>query len=94
MALFPLTLQMSMRVRLLFFGVLKDVAEKTVGTIELPEGATAGDLLSAVEARIPEMQKYLPSVAVAVNQEYAKCETRLRDGDEGALFPPVSGGRR
>jgi molybdopterin converting factor subunit 1 len=83
-----------MRVRVLFFGVLKDVAEKTVETVELPEGATTGDLLSAVDARIPDIQKYLPSVAVAVNQEYAKRGSRLSDGDEVALFPPVSGGRR
>jgi molybdopterin converting factor small subunit len=32
------------------------------------------------------------SIAVAVNQEYARAEVALRDGDEVALLPPVSGG--
>jgi molybdopterin converting factor small subunit len=32
------------------------------------------------------------SIAVAVNQEYAKADVVLKDGDEVALLPPVSGG--
>jgi molybdopterin converting factor subunit 1 len=83
-----------MRVRVLFFGVLKDVAGKPSETVELHEGATVGDFLTWLETIIPAIKKFLPSLAIAVNQEYAKAETRLKADDEIALLPPVSGGRR
>jgi molybdopterin synthase catalytic subunit len=38
------------------------------------------------------MKESLASLAVAVNQEYAAVETRLKSDDEVALLPPVSGG--
>jgi molybdopterin converting factor subunit 1 len=81
-----------MRVRVLFFGVLKDVAGKASETIELGEGAAVSDLLSSLEMKIPAISKFFSSLAIAVNQEYAKVETRLKAEDEIALFPPVSGG--
>jgi hypothetical protein len=34
----------------------------------------------------------LPSVAISVNREYAELDRALREGDEVALLPPVSGG--
>jgi MoaE-MoaD fusion protein len=83
-----------MRVRVLFFGVLKDVAGKPGESVGLRDGATVSDLLNNLEARIPAIKRFLPSLAQAVNQEYAGTETQLRPDDEVALFPPVSGGRQ
>src|SRR5579863_1773367 len=81
-----------MRLRVLYFGMLKDVAEKSSDTLDLPDGSTLGDLLALISERIPGMKRSLTSLAVAVNQEYAGAETRLKTGDEIALLPPVSGG--
>jgi molybdopterin synthase catalytic subunit/molybdopterin converting factor small subunit len=81
-----------MRVRILFFGMLKDLAEKSGDSVELPEGGTVGDLLSKCAAQISRLKDALPSLAVAVNQQYAGVETELKDDDEVALLPPVSGG--
>jgi molybdopterin converting factor subunit 1 len=81
-----------MRVRVLFFGMLKDLAGKTSDTLELPEGATVGDMLAHFESRIPRLKESLGSLAVAVNQQYAGWETGLKSDDEVALLPPVSGG--
>ena len=81
-----------MRVRILFFGMLKDLADKTTDSLELPEGATVGDML-AHYARIPRLKDSLPSLAVAVNRQYAGPDTQLKHDDEVALLPPVSGGR-
>ena len=81
-----------MRVRILFFGVLKDLAGKSSDNLELREGATVGDLLETCAARIPRLNDLLASLAVAVNQQYAGAETALKSGDEVALLPPVSGG--
>jgi len=81
-----------MRVRVLFFGMLKDLAGKSSETLELREGATVGDVLADCEAKIPRLKNAMASLAVAVNQQYAGAETVLRADDEVALLPPVSGG--
>ena len=81
-----------MRVRVLFFGVLKELVGKSSDSIELPEGASVRDLLRHYEAEIPRFHDVLSSIAVAVNQTYAGADTRLTAADEVGLLPPVSGG--
>jgi MoaE-MoaD fusion protein len=81
-----------MRVRVLFFGMLKDLAGRSADEIELRDQALVRDVLAHYESRIPELKKSLASLALAVNQQYAGTNTRLHAGDEVALLPPVSGG--
>jgi molybdopterin converting factor subunit 1 len=81
-----------MRVRVLFFGMLKDMVGKSVDVIDLPQGAAVRDVLAKYESQIPRLTESLPSLALAVNQQYAGPDTKLRQGDEVALLPPVSGG--
>jgi molybdopterin converting factor subunit 1 len=82
-----------MRLRVLFFGMLKDLVGQSSATLDLPEGATVGDLLAHFASQLPQLKDSLSSLAVAVNQQYAGTETELKSGDEVALLPPVSGGR-
>ena len=84
--------QHSMRVRVLFFGVLKDLVGRTGELLEPPEGAVVREVLSHYLSEVPRMREAVASIAVAVNQEYAGAETVLRSDDEVALLPPVSGG--
>lgn len=81
-----------MQIRVLFFGVLKDLAGKPSDSLSLPENATLGDVLSHYEQVIPRLKETASSLAMSVNQEYAGPSTKLRPGDEVALLPPVSGG--
>jgi MoaE-MoaD fusion protein len=81
-----------MRVQVLFFGMLKDLAGKSSECVELREGATARDLLAHYESQLPALKNSLASLALAVNQQYAPADTPLHPGDEVALLPPVSGG--
>jgi MoaE-MoaD fusion protein len=81
-----------MRVRVLFFGVLKDTVGKPADVIELPDGASVRDVLAWYESRIPRLKETLPSLALAVNQQYAGPDAKLKADDEIALLPPVSGG--
>jgi MoaE-MoaD fusion protein len=81
-----------MRVRVLFFGMLKDLAGKAEDAVDLPEGSSGRDLLADYELRIPRIGQSFPSIALAVNRQYARADTILHDGDEVALLPPVSGG--
>jgi molybdopterin converting factor subunit 1 len=79
-----------MRIRVLYFGVLKDVMGQSSAMMELVEGASVADLLAL--HRGSGKASVWDSIAVAVNQEYARAEDVLKDGDEVALLPPVSGG--
>jgi molybdopterin converting factor subunit 1 len=82
-----------MRVRVLYFAVLKDVFGREREELELSDGATVKGLLEGLAERGTGVAGRLwDSIAVAVNQEYAQGDVVLRDGDEVALLPPVSGG--
>jgi molybdopterin converting factor small subunit len=47
---------------------------------------------SALTRQFPPLADYTPAVSVAVNEEYARLSASVRDGDEIAFLPPVSGG--
>jgi molybdopterin synthase catalytic subunit/molybdopterin converting factor small subunit len=81
-----------MRVRVLFFGILKEMVGKSVDLIDLADGASVRDVLARYESQNPRLKELLPSLALAVNQQYAGPDTKLRLNDEVALLPPVSGG--
>lgn len=84
-----------MRVKLLCFGVLKDLLQVTTEEIEVPEGSSVADLLQILEQRTSNSSmnaKVWQGLAVAVNREYSSGTALLRKGDEVALLPPVSGG--
>lgn len=81
-----------MQIRVLFFGVLKDVVGQGSELVNLPEPATLDDLVGCLRQQIPRLNAHLPSIAMSINQEYARLESTLKQGDEVALLPPVSGG--
>jgi molybdopterin converting factor subunit 1 len=81
-----------MQIRVLYFGVLKDFFECSGKSIEMEEGASVADLLKVQRGSAKGGDALWDSIAVAVNQEYARVTDVLQDGDEVALLPPVSGG--
>ena len=81
-----------MQVQVLFFGQLRDLTGRHGDSLSLPEGSTLADLLAHYERGIPRLKDFLPSLAFSVNQQYASPDAVLRDRDEVALLPPVSGG--
>ena len=81
-----------MRVRVLFFGRLKEIVGRAEDTADVSEGARVEDLFARYGSRYPELAKYRSSVVASVNQEFAEWRARLASGDEVAFLPPVSGG--
>jgi molybdopterin synthase catalytic subunit len=81
-----------MQVRVLYLGMLRDIAGLDHETVELDEAARLGDLFARLEQRLPKLQAFRSSIALALNQEYADATAELHDKDEVALIPPVSGG--
>ena len=80
------------RVRVLFFASLREQVQRAEAEWALADGATVADLWQAVVAAHPQVEPMAGSVSFAVNQEYATRDQELREGDEVALIPPVSGG--
>jgi molybdopterin synthase catalytic subunit len=86
-------------VRVLFFGVLKDLLSSSGEAVTLPEGATVAQLMEQLRDGVSTHHRagstghpVWSALAVAVNREYAAASAVLHDGDEVALLPPVSGG--
>jgi len=82
----------AMRIKVLYFGQLQEIAGGRNETAEIPAGSTLNDLMSALYQKFPGIKDYEASLAIAVNQEFARMDHALGEGDEVALLPPVSGG--
>lgn len=81
-----------MLVTVRLFARLRELTGSAEIKVELPEGSTAGDVWMLLTARHPGMDAYSSSISCAVNEDYARLSALLRDGDEVAFLPPVSGG--
>ena len=79
-----------MKVQVLGFGIAKDIFGKSILNIEM-QSNTIADLKGMLETNYPELKK-LSSYMIAVNNEYASHQLVLKEGDEIAIIPPVSGG--
>jgi molybdopterin synthase catalytic subunit len=80
------------RLKVLFFGQLRDVAGLREEHIELPAGSTIETVFDRYASRLPRMKELGPSIVVARNQQFSPAGTPVSDGDEIAFLPPVSGG--
>ena len=81
-----------MRIRVLLFGVLKDIFHRSHDVLELPEGATVEKVLDRYRKESPGQSALWKSLACSVNQQYVPASHVLQEEDEVGLLPPVSGG--
>ncbi len=80
------------RVTVKLFASIREAVGCDELTWELTPSATLGDLVRALDEAYPQAGLARRALLMAVNQRYASADERLHDGDEVALFPPVSGG--
>lgn len=78
------------RITIRCFASAREALGTDVLALELPAAITLAALRQRLAERAPALAR-LP-LAFAVNRDYARPETLLRDGDEVALIPPISGG--
>jgi molybdopterin synthase catalytic subunit len=81
-----------MRARILFFGMLREIAGSGSEEAEFPAGTDLSAVFRSYATRFPRLQELAGSIVVARNQEFADPATPIADGDEIAFLPPVSGG--
>ncbi len=83
-----------MRVKVLFFGILRDIVGRSEEQIEVDEGASLGSVFEHYAHQFPRMGGMASSIVLACNQQFSDRSTHVADGDEVAFLPPVSGGSR
>jgi molybdopterin converting factor subunit 1 len=81
-----------MRVTVRLFAGLRDIVGTGELTHDAPAGATAKTVWDALAGTHPALAPYEAVSSCAVNEEYAKFDFPLNEGDEVAFLPPVSGG--
>ena len=82
----------SVRVQVLFFGMLKDIVGCSEESLEVASGSTLDSIFDHYAARFPRLKELRSSTVLALNQQFSKGPVAVSDGDEIALLPPVSGG--
>ena len=81
-----------MKVRVLFFGITREITGLQEECAELGEGARVGELFELYARRFPRLGEMGRSLALAVNEDFGERERMLKENDEVAFLPPVSGG--
>ena len=78
--------------KVLFFGMLKDMVGRAEDQLDLETSATLGGVFDHYSRQFPRLREMAGSILLARNQEFAAPATQIADGDEIAFLPPVSGG--
>jgi molybdopterin synthase catalytic subunit len=81
-----------MLIKVLFFGLLKDICGQTEAGLELPEDSTLRSVFDYYAGRFPALAGMASSIVLARNHEFGQPSDPIQEGDEVALLPPVSGG--
>jgi len=81
-----------MRGTVKFFASLREAAGRSEMDWDLEEGATVETLVAHLHKSIPGFEEWTDRAWIAVNRCYTTLDTSLQEGDEVAMFPPVSGG--
>jgi len=82
----------NLRVKVLFFGRVRELTGIAEEAMEMPEGASLADLFERYLERFPQLAGFRASLVASRNQEFSAWDTRLSRDDEIAFLPPVSGG--
>src|SRR5690348_13828089 len=82
----------AVNIRVLFFGAARDAVEANQLELAVEAPATVQSAFQSLKARFGDLERFGRSLLFAVNQEYATPDTQLKENDELAVFPPVSGG--
>jgi molybdopterin converting factor subunit 1 len=81
-----------MRVTVRLFARLRDIAGAPELAREVAPGATIGSVWRDLTREFPDLAPFERSISSAVNADYARMDHAVREGDEVAFLPPVSGG--
>lgn len=76
----------------MFFGPAKDFVGQESARVDLADGSSVAELRAMLGAKFPKLAARMPTMRLAINEEFVPDDRRLHGGDTAALIPPVSGG--
>ena len=82
----------TLRVKVLFFGRVRELVGLSEESLEVAKATTLHDLFQTYVERFPQISGFRSSLVASRNQEFAAWNSLLANGDEVAFLPPVSGG--
>jgi len=82
----------AIKINVLLFGACREVTGASELDFNLTAPADVAGAWSEIKARFPNLERFERSALFAVNEEHARKDQPLEDGDTLAIFPPVSGG--
>jgi molybdopterin synthase sulfur carrier subunit len=81
-----------MRVKVQLFARLRELAGRGECDCEVPAGSSVADVWRAIADRHASLEPFGGAVSCALNADFARMNAEVREGDEVAFLPPVSGG--
>jgi len=81
-----------MNVRVLFYAQLRDLAGASEMSVDVPDNATVGELLTKIYEKVPTLRSRDKSILVGAGVEFVDRTYELKPGDEISIMPPVQGG--
>ncbi len=83
---------MRLKLTVKYFGSVRDDSGTEKEYLTLDEGTTISQAMALLKEKHLGLKSRKGQILFALNQNYSALEAVLKDGDELALFPVVSGG--
>ncbi|KAK8504322.1 hypothetical protein V6N13_062671 [Hibiscus sabdariffa] len=82
----------SIQIKVLFFAKARDITGLTELSLVVSSGSTTQDCLNKLVAKFPSLDEIRHCIVLALNEEYTTESAVVKDKDELAIIPPISGG--